>query len=185
MKPIKVITKVPEELFNSCRKEINGIDWQSIEDMRNSNKVFSTSTAIHLRVHDAPDGTPYTIEDLSRYVKCKDTRIREKFESTNELIDWVYSYVRGTRLGRIMIVKLSPGGEIGEHVDPGKYFEEHYRFHVPIITNEEVLFYSENKKSASHMKEGFLCQLYNLEKHSATNHSKLDRIHVIVDINCD
>ena len=182
MIPVRILDKIPTDIFTRCKDEIKNINWDSVQDLRKTNSVFSTSTAIHLRVHDAPDGTPHTVKDMSQYVECRDTAFRKEFPNTNTLIECVYNMVTGCKLGRIMIVKLLPGGEITEHIDPGKYFQSYHRFHVPIITNSDVKFFGPNGTNATHMPIGFLSQLNNRQLHSASNKGTDYRVHIIVDI---
>lgn len=181
---IRILTKVPANLFISAKTEILNIDWNNlpIPDRRSESMVFKTSITNHLRVHNITKDTPHTIDALSDIVECRDTIARRLYPKVDNLVNWIFTVVNGTKLGRIMIVKLMPGGIIGEHIDPGRYFLNHYRFHVPIITDQEVLFFSEDKDHPMHMPEGYLSQLANRRKHSAENRSTIERIHIIVDI---
>lgn len=181
---IRTITKIPNDLFIPARNEVALIDWKnlSVYDRRSEEPVFRTSISNHLRIHDASEHTPHTIEALSEIVECIDTPARSLYAEVDKLVNWIYDYVEGTKLGRIMLVKLLSGGIIGEHTDPGQYFLEYYRFHVPFFTNPEVMFYGYNEQISDHMLEGHLCQLANRRPHSAKNLSKEDRVHLIVDI---
>lgn len=180
---VKILDKIPCDIFNAAQEEVLAIDWNNllIPDRRSEASVFKTSITNHLRVHKIKKDTPHTIEALSAIVDCIDTPARILYPNINKLVDWIYNTVDGTKLGRIMIVKLLPNGIINAHIDPGQYFQEHYRFHVPFITAPEVLFYGEDNVPA-HMPEGFLSQLANRRMHSAENKSNVDRIHLIVDI---
>jgi hypothetical protein len=168
----------------AAKAEVEKIDWDNlpIPDRRSEAAVFKTSITNHLRVHDAKWNTPHTIEALSEIVECRDTRARMLYPCVNELVNWIYTNVEGTKLGRIMLVKLLPGGAIGEHIDPGPYFRAHYRFHVPFITHTDMVFFGPGKSNPMHMPEGYLSQLDNRGLHSAENNSLVERIHLIVDI---
>lgn len=184
---IRIISKVPDNIFSNAKDEVMAIDWHNLSfpDRRSESPVFRTSITTHLRIHNATKDTPNTIEAMSAIVDCRDTPARQLYPKVNKLIDWIYDQVNGTKLGRIMLVKLMPGGVIGEHVDPGQYFLEHYRFHVPFITDPNVIFYGHKEKISGHMPEGYLCQLANRRLHSAKNKSNVERIHLIVDIDSD
>jgi hypothetical protein len=185
MKPhVKIIDTVPAQLFINAKNEVLNIDWNDlpIPDRRGEAAVFATSITNHLRVHKAPWGTPHTVEALSVYVDCMDTRARAMYPAVGDLINWIYDRVNGSRLGRIMLVKLLPGGKIGEHIDPGPYFQAHYRFHVPFITHRDMVFFGPGLSNPTHMPEGMLCQLANRDLHAAENNSNVERIHLIVDI---
>lgn len=83
-------------------------------------------------------------------------------------------------LGRVMIVKLPPGGKIAPHTDEGAYAEYYDRFHVCLKADEGNVFhvgdYSFSPKTGD-------CWWFNHKKlHWVENNSKSDRIHLIVDI---
>jgi len=181
---IEILDKIPDSIFIAAKSEVEKIDWNNlpIPDRRSEAAVFKTSITNHLRVHDAKWNTPHTIEVLSQIVECRDTKARLLYPCVNELVNWIYTNVEGTKLGRIMLVKLLPGGAIGEHIDPGPYFQAHYRFHVPFITHADMVFFGPGKLNPMHMPEGYLSQLDNRGLHSAENNSHIERIHLIVDI---
>ena len=181
---VKILDKIPDSIFIAAKAEVEKIDWNNlpIPDRRSEAAVFKTSITNHLRVHNARWDTPHTIEVLSQIVECRDTKARALYPCVDQLVDWVYNHVEGTRLGRIMLVKLLPSGAIGEHIDPGPYFQSHYRFHVPFITHPDMVFFGPGKSNPIHMPEGYLSQLANRGPHSAENNSQVERIHLIVDI---
>jgi len=181
---VEILDKIPDSIFMAAKAEVEKIDWNDlpIPDRRSEAAVFKTSITNHLRVHDAKWNTPHTIEALSEIVECRDTRARLLYPCVNELVNWVYNTIEGTKLGRIMLVKLLPGGVIGEHIDPGPYFRAHYRFHVPFVTHSDMVFFGPGKSKPIHMPEGYLSQLDNRGLHSAENNSQVERIHLIVDI---
>lgn len=190
---VEILEKIPEDLFNDALDEVNYIDWEYDAQydtraetldgsyLNSNNHVFSTSSTVHLRIHKKDKDTPNTILALSDIIECIDTKSRIFFPAINDLIDWIYAYVNGIRLGRIMIVNLKAHSNIDLHVDPGRYFENHYRFHVPFITNKNINFISTNKNKI-HMPAGHLSQLNNRISHGVLNFSETDRVHMIVDI---
>ena len=185
---VRLIEPVPLELFNSTKNEINNINWDStsiISDFRKRDPVFKTSLTTHLRVHKLEHSTPRTREAVSEIVECKDSVSRYMYPEVNKMIEWCYSTVNGKELGRIMIVKLLPGGRVIPHIDTGMYFQRYHRFHVPITTNSQVLFIGPSDTKPIHMPNGILCQLMNRQLHGVENNSNDDRIHIIVDINTD
>lgn len=181
---VQILDKVPDQIFIDAKEEVLKINWDQlpIPDRRGEAEVFRTSITNHLRVHAAPPGTPHTVEALSAYVNCVDTRARWLYPKMNKLINWIHTHVEGKRMGRIMLVRFTSGGKIGEHVDPGPYFDSHYRFHVPFVTHPAVEFFGPGRSNPTHMPEGYLSQLANRDFHSAENNSPIDRIHLIIDI---
>jgi len=90
-------------------------------------------------------------------------------------------YVVGcSRLGRVMIVNLKPGGVITSHIDEGLYAASYRRFHLPLVTNPNVRFTVGNV--TRHLKEGLLYEILNKQLHSVINDSDEDRLHLIMDM---
>jgi hypothetical protein len=182
---VKQITEVPDVIFQPALREIAAIDWQLVEDpSRRNSAAFATSTSIHIRRHQIPDGPlPRSIEEWSVITECEDTPQQiGKFESVRKLAEWMVQHVRGTAMGRIMIVNLAAHGHVPIHIDPLDYFAMYSRFHVPFKTNSSVTFSGGPGTAKEHMPQGHLCQLNNRLMHQLDNDSDENRIHVIVDI---
>jgi len=183
---VKILKKVPDEVFYPVVDEITNINWDEVVDRdRSKRSVFSTSRSIHLRTHKVLKGQPIptTISEWSSIVDCvnKEEHVL-KYPNTYNLAKWAYTQVGGIRLGRIMIINLLPEGKVDPHIDPGEYFEVHSRFHVPVITNENVVFLSGPDSELEHMPVGMLSRLNNRATHSVENRSKEYRVHVLIDI---
>jgi hypothetical protein len=81
---------------------------------------------------------------------------------------------------RAILVMLESNGKISRHIDTGKSLSICHRVHIPIITNENVLFEINNE--IKNLKEGEMWEINNSEKfHSVVNNSNKNRIHLIVD----
>lgn len=188
MSHVRLINKVPDHIFASALSEVVAIDWDNLpplpgSDIRRNERVFSTSTANHLRVHKQDPKSPRTRAQLSEVIECVDIPPRKLYPMVNEMVSWIQEEIEFTNLGRIMIVKLDPGGSVPPHIDTGSYFQSYYRLHVPFVTNPEVVFYGEEGSLPAHMAAGYLFQLDNRRTHSVVNNSKsLHRIHLIIDI---
>jgi hypothetical protein len=80
---------------------------------------------------------------------------------------------------RVMLVKMLANSHIVPHIDYGTSLTYCKRTHIPIITNENVIFTvnDENK----HMKAGEIWEIDNTVIHSVINNSNYDRIHLIID----
>jgi len=183
---VSILDPVPTDIFDAVLTETSTIDWDYYNrfDTRNKDSkgtYFSTSTTIHLRKHNVVSENA-TIETYNNTVECIDTVFRSRFPEIEKLVNYVYSQVNGQRLGRIMIINLRPGGEVADHIDPGLYFQTHRRFHVPLITNTEVIFKGKLGSEPIHMPTSYLCQLNNRNTHSVKNNSEQDRIHLLIDI---
>jgi hypothetical protein len=144
--------------------------------------MFATSYSTHLRIHEKPSGKIKPIEEISKLVECQDTFLRTQLANTNNLVNWIYDRVSGEKLGRIMLVNLLAGGVVPNHIDKGPYFETYKRFHIPLITNEDVVFTGSKDGLSYHMPTGVLGILNNSDIHGIRNNSTNNRIHLIVDI---
>lgn len=80
---------------------------------------------------------------------------------------------------RVLLAKLLAGGTIEEHVDFGYSLLGVHRIHVPIVTNDDVLFHVGGE--SKNMRAGEFWEIDNSQKHAVDNNSKEDRIHLIVD----
>ena len=80
----------------------------------------------------------------------------------------------------IRLLSLCPNSYIKEHTDlDGGYEDGFFRIHVPIQTNDKVIF-TVNKK-ALHMREGE-CWYANFNlPHFVSNDGETDRIHLVID----
>lgn len=81
---------------------------------------------------------------------------------------------------RVEIVKMSPGSKIRLHYDNSYSLKIDNRIHLPIITNENVIFtVGDTKKN---MKINELWEINNSDKlHGVINGGTNDRIHMIID----
>ncbi len=80
----------------------------------------------------------------------------------------------------VRLLKLAAGAQVHEHKDRDLCFEEGLvRFHIPVITNEDVEFFLDQERM--YLKEGECWYMnFNLP-HALHNKSKVDRIHLVID----
>lgn len=79
-----------------------------------------------------------------------------------------------------MIVKLLPDSDIIPHSDESNYLGVVRRHHIPLKTNEKVLFHIDGE--SINMKVGECWEINNSRVHHVTNTSNEDRVHLIIDI---
>ena len=106
--------------------------------------------------------------------------------SMHELAEPIYNLVApvlreigSTALGRVLIVKLKPGGVIDAHEDTGRYAKAYSRFHL-VLTSEPGNVFECDGESV-HMAPGELWWFNHRGEHQVRNGSEHDRIHVIFD----
>jgi hypothetical protein len=95
--------------------------------------------------------------------------------------------VQGERLGRVLISRMQPGAQIGEHKDIGPdltkwYDSEPYysRFHIVLQGHAGSLFHCGDEQVC--MRSGEVWWFRNDVEHSVINNSAEDRIHIVTDI---
>lgn len=89
-----------------------------------------------------------------------------------------YGYERGA-FPRIMLARMAPGGVIKPHRDTGPAAHWPHKIHVPLATNDDVLFYVDGAKH--HFGIGEAVEVNNMARHSVENRGSTDRIHLIFE----
>ncbi len=101
----------------------------------------------------------------------------------NELlpvVDYIAHYYQNNGfVVRMILAKLLAGGKIPNHTDAGFSLLNCHRIHVPIITNDDVVFSVGGEEI--NMRTGELWEINNGTVHGVENRSGADRIHLIVD----
>jgi hypothetical protein len=80
---------------------------------------------------------------------------------------------------RFEIVKMPAKTKIPTHKDNTPSLVEHSRIHLPIQTADQVFFKINDEEK--NLKEGEMWEINNVDIHSVTNNSGIDRIHIIID----
>lgn len=84
------------------------------------------------------------------------------------------------RVAKSNFVRLNAGCFIPEHSDNFEYLRMVHRFHIPILTNDNVIF--KVGEQSINMKEGECYEVDVSLLHSVWNNGKSPRIHLIIDI---
>lgn len=180
---VRVMRSVDDDTFLPLLAEVSEIRWEAIANTRSQHPVFATSRSISLRIPKIGPSKPTNLTDWGKILDCTDFQENKiKYPNCYKAAEWILEQVNGITLGRVMIVNLLPGGCVAPHVDPGEYFLKYSRFHIPIITNRQVIFSQGENTVEEHMPAGHLCQLNNLDMHMVKNDSDQTRIHIIADI---
>lgn len=83
------------------------------------------------------------------------------------------------KIGRVMLVKLKPGGHIEAHRDEGAYARAYDRLHLAVQSEDGNIFRCEDEYVWMH--PGSLWAFSHKEEHEVWNNSKSDRVHLIID----
>lgn len=106
----------------------------------------------------------------------------DKLPQAHTLIFDLMRVVGGTRLGRVMITKLKPGGKIEPHEDGGSSATYYKRFHIMLQNQPGSLF--DCGDESVYMAPGEVWYFNNQVTHAVVNNSQDDRITMIIDIRC-
>ncbi len=80
---------------------------------------------------------------------------------------------------RIIFAKLLAGGKIPKHADGGFSLLNCHRVHIPLVTNEQNIFFVNGEEK--NMRVGEIWEINNELVHMVENRGDEDRIHLIVD----
>lgn len=83
-------------------------------------------------------------------------------------------------VGQVKVMRLTAQTDLPEHVDVHPYWDNRIRIHIPIITNDDVIFHCDGE--SLHMAAGSCYILDNSRPHSVQNKGTADRYHLVIDI---
>lgn len=150
-------------------KKFNSKDWNNFDFRQKTFEVHKKTKTIPLIYDKSLENIPIECEHFKMFSK----------ELLNIFNILKLKYKKG-HLTRAILVNLIKNSKIDRHIDDGYALEKCLRFHIPIITNNKVLFTVDNE--TIHMKAGEIWKIDNTNKyHSVENNSKIDRVHLIVD----
>jgi Aspartyl/Asparaginyl beta-hydroxylase len=89
-----------------------------------------------------------------------------------------YGYGRGV-FPRVMLARMPVGGVIQPHRDANPAAKWPHKIHVPIQTNDRVVFRVDGNEYQ--MEEGEAVELNNMGVHAVENRGDCDRIHLIFE----
>lgn len=105
---------------------------------------------------------------------------KEFQDELGPVIDYVANYYHDNGfIVRLILAKLAAGGRIPRHTDAGYSLLNCHRVHLPITTNEDVVFHVGGDEM--HMRIGELWEINNGTVHGVENRGAEDRIHLILD----
>jgi Aspartyl/Asparaginyl beta-hydroxylase len=105
-----------------------------------------------------------------------------KLPEARGLVMTVFGLVAGTRLGRVMVNKIKPGGRIFRHADTPVHTDYYSRFHVCLQSAPGVRFLAGDEET--YMAPGEAWWFDNSQEHEVINNSNVDRIHLVIDAKC-
>ena len=82
-------------------------------------------------------------------------------------------------IGRSRLMRLAPGASVAEHSDTHYFWRNHFRIHIPIVTDPSVEFHCGSE--VVHMAAGESWTFDNWLSHAVHNRSGRERIHLVID----
>ena len=131
---------------------------------------------IWLWFNEIPEDPTAVINDIQTVPYPAWTRL----PSLRRLVLDLMHRVNGVQLGRCIVTKLPPGGQITPHVDHGGPAEFYTRYQIALQSLPGALFHCEDETAG--FRTGEVWWVNNRIKHSVVNNSADDRIVCIVDI---
>lgn len=89
-----------------------------------------------------------------------------------------YGYARAA-FPRVMLARMAPGGVIKPHRDANPAARWPHKIHVPVRTNDKVVFFVDG--TGYRMPEGEAFEVNNMGVHAVENNGDSDRIHLIFE----
>lgn len=122
------------------------------------------------------------VDRLGDWRASSDRPIRESWADVLEPVlaqaTAPYGYARGA-FPRIMLANMPPGGIIHPHRDTNASAKWPHKIHVPLATNEGVIFTIDGVDH--HLPEGEAVEVNNMATHAVVNRGATPRIHLIFE----
>ncbi len=103
---------------------------------------------------------------------------RERLEPVMQAAARDYGYARAA-YPRVMLARMAPGGVIKPHRDANPAAKWPHKIHVPIKTNDKVIFFVDGV--GFRFGEGEAVEVNNMGVHAVVNEGDSDRIHLIFE----
>lgn len=81
--------------------------------------------------------------------------------------------------GRSRLMRLAPGARVEPHIDTHYYWRTHWRLHIPVVTNPQVLFTCGGE--TAHMRPGECWLFDSFRRHEVRNDGTETRVHLVLD----
>jgi hypothetical protein len=107
----------------------------------------------------------------------------DTFNTIEHILGNVFTFIKRHYQGKIcqaILTRQNPHSLIVPHIDLGKKLTYTHRLHIPIFTNDDILFRCGEQNM--NMKVGRVYEINNQMIHAVVNNSDSFKIHLIVDV---
>ena len=161
----KLLGNFPVEILQPM---INlNVDWTAPDFDRNGKDFYARTVRVPYGIRQEPfqEQTPAIKQVLDAFWPVD--QVMHKLYPDHVFIKCEINYV-------------APHEDVGIHIDFCWWHEHSHRIHVPVVTNDDCYFVVENRPH--HFEVGKYYEINNRLFHSAINHGKTGRIHLVFDI---
>lgn len=173
---LKKLAQMPS--FDRLLDTVSGLtelDWDRHKEIQIKLTGGRAGEAIYLYLNDQIRKRDFTNVDVRRLLPG--TALEQ---SVMEMVNNdIRPHYPDCQLFRVQFTRMPPGGVIEPHWDTG-FLSLVHRLHVPVITNEGVVFTIDDE--SFFLEPGWLYELNNLVRHSVVNNSSEGRVHLLVDL---
>jgi len=166
----KLICKIDKKIINDILKNIEESDWH-IDDYRN--KIFPDVNSIPI-FHTTTCGDTPPLSTIGK---------KPLFEKFYPLIFPILDELKNHynyNYHASVIAKLRPHGTIHPHEDRGDFLTRCHRVHVPLQTNEKVVYWIAGEHY--YWEVGNIYEFDNTLVHGVFNGGNQERIHLILNL---
>jgi hypothetical protein len=151
------LAKLPERVWHQSGRE------KTYEAHKQTNAL--------LLIHD---------EDFRHYNPTYHDLYGEFRRELKPVFDFIADYFgKDGYVVRVLFARLARHGKIGSHTDGLYSLLKCHRIHIPIVTNDQVVFTIGGEQKV--LGEGEMWEINNATLHAVDNNSDQDRIHLIID----
>lgn len=117
--------------------------------------------------------------------ECADLPVFDQLPGVRLLVWQIMNTLHATRLGRVLINRLQPGGRIYKHADTPEHADYWFRHHVVLQSAPGAILTAGDE--SVYMAPGEFWYFNNGKApdrpaHEAINNSAVERIHLVVDV---
>lgn len=114
--------------------------------------------------------------------ECVEFEAWWRLPEARHIVHTLVRQVEGTRIGRVVITRLTPGGRIHPHADGGSPATYYERYQVALQARPGVTFRAGDE--TIEQRTGDIWWFDNTQVHEVVNNSDDDRVVMIVDVRC-
>ena len=169
------IADIPTTVFNNVKDII--YNKYNLED-----EMYATKEFVFYETRRIVGKTPYMMTTEQKYSTLDFDH--NLLEICDPIIKEVQKYLPNSEPSLLQLATILPGQKLKWHIDTYLYQQFSNKIHIPLQTNEETtyeIFLEDKTYRKTHMSEGSIWNINNLELHRSINLGTTYRTHLIID----